>query len=99
MSIDYKAIDLSKIVNYADVPDEIRNNVKPCPFCGSRYFSMTPPQKFNDSMKEFGVATLMFGCRECGASVSDSCVTESDYRKRLQIVLLKWETRKRREKM
>lgn len=91
--IDWSEIDFSKIENYADVPNIIRDAVKPCPFCGSKRFSMTPPHMFEQSMKEFGFASVVFACRSCDCTMYDTCRTETDYKSRLITVLKKWNAR------
>ena len=82
--------------NYYDVPKEILQNIQPCPFCGSTdSFNLTPRKKFEESLNECGIASMMLSCRACEATMFDTSICESDYNKRLQIILSKWNSRGR----
>lgn len=91
--IDWTEVEFSAIQNYTDVPEAIRRVAKSCPFCGSRYFRITPFEAFERDKKEMAGGCVSFGCKACGATIYDSGFYELSYKNRINNVIKLWNTR------
>ena len=43
---------------FKDVPEEIVESAKKCPFCGRKDFTLTPKKYFEENIAQYGNATV-----------------------------------------
>ena len=71
-----------------------------CPFCGGKDLELTKRVDFNALVKEHGGACIKVNCRTCDCvkydfttSIEDKTKDAKDYGKRLERLLVNWNTR------
>lgn len=77
---------------------EFNEKVKPCPFCGGREFEVTPEDFFHELEKKDGdnKACIKMECHKCRwLMMYEYTPEEHDYGKRLELLLAKWNKRRK----
>lgn len=67
--------------------------LRECPFCGNTKFEITPESHFYELQGIYGDAAIEIRCRKCTMELWEHTRTETDYSKRLDLLVEKWNRR------
>lgn len=67
--------------------------IAPCPFCGGTDLDVSTESDFNHLQRIRGKTCIAIRCWNCYVDMFDHTYSETDYNKRLEIILTKWNRR------